>query len=128
MIYTGYYSNMRRVPTDSGLTFYSISRGNPNWFPYELRDIEILKPSWDMIDLAKKNNYEEFLTQYKQQLDRVAFRDVKEQLVDESILLCYEAPDKFCHRHIVRNWLNRQGIMCRELTFLPDGSSVMIPD
>lgn len=31
-------------------------------------------------------------------------------------LLCYETPEKFCHRHLVCNWLNDHGIECRELT------------
>jgi hypothetical protein len=127
MIYTGYYSNMKKAPPEHGLTFYSISRGNPSWFPYPLRDIEILKPSWELVDMAKHHNYEEYLKLYAAQLNKVSLRDVKSLLVDEAILLCYETPDKFCHRHIVRNWLNKQGILCSELTFMPNGDSVMVP-
>lgn len=29
-------------------------------------------------------------------------------------LVCYEKYDKFCHRHIVADWLNRNGIECKE--------------
>jgi hypothetical protein len=31
------------------------------------------------------------------------------------ILLCYEKPNEFCHRHLVANWLSENGYECREL-------------
>lgn len=32
------------------------------------------------------------------------------------ILLCYEKPRDFCHRHLVANWLIKNGIECVEWT------------
>ena len=29
-------------------------------------------------------------------------------------LLCYEKPEDFCHRHLVSDWLNKQGFKCEE--------------
>lgn len=29
-------------------------------------------------------------------------------------LVCYEAPDKFCHRHLVAEWLNSAGYNVNE--------------
>lgn len=29
-------------------------------------------------------------------------------------LICYEAPDKFCHRHLVAEWFENYGIDCGE--------------
>ena len=29
-------------------------------------------------------------------------------------LLCYEKPDDFCHRHLVADWLNKNGYKCEE--------------
>lgn len=29
-------------------------------------------------------------------------------------LICYEAPNKFCHRHLVAVWLSRRGIIVEE--------------
>ena len=29
-------------------------------------------------------------------------------------LVCYEAPDKFCHRHLVADWFNKAGYRCEE--------------
>lgn len=30
-------------------------------------------------------------------------------------LLCYETPEKFCHRHLICNWLKENNIDCMEL-------------
>lgn len=32
-------------------------------------------------------------------------------------LICYEANGKFCHRHLVADWLNEHGIVTREFIF-----------
>lgn len=29
-------------------------------------------------------------------------------------LICYEKPSDFCHRHLVADWLNKNGIPCEE--------------
>ena len=31
-----------------------------------------------------------------------------------TFILCYETPDKFCHRHIVAEWLTKYSIDCME--------------
>lgn len=121
MIYTGYYKNMERMLPNAGYHFVSISRGNPSWFPYPLEDLNALKPSWELVEMAKKHDYENYLTEYHKQLETVSIRDIMNELQDNTILLCYESPDKFCHRHIVRNWFNEKGILCREITFGPHG-------
>lgn len=33
---------------------------------------------------------------------------------DHIVLLCYEKPGDFCHRHFVAQWLNDNGIKCEE--------------
>lgn len=38
----------------------------------------------------------------------------KRQTSDKIILLCYEKPGDFCHRHLVSDWFNQNGIFCRE--------------
>lgn len=41
---------------------------------------------------------------YKQVLSKLDPHDVLKKIPDGSILLCYEKPDEFCHRHIVAFW------------------------
>ena len=117
MIYTGYYVNMNKAPVDGGYTFVAISRGIPSWFDKPLLQLVELMPSWELIDMAKKHDYEQYIRLYREKLAKVSLRDVLDSIPDNSILLCYEKPDKFCHRHIVRNWLNENGILCSELNF-----------
>ena len=31
-------------------------------------------------------------------------------------LVCYEKPSDFCHRHLVADWFNKNGIECKEFT------------
>ena len=31
-------------------------------------------------------------------------------------LVCYEKPSDFCHRHLVADWLNKNGYDCEELS------------
>lgn len=32
-------------------------------------------------------------------------------------LICYEKPTDFCHRHLVADWLNKNGFKCDEYLF-----------
>ena len=44
---------------------------------------------------------------------------VIEELGDNAVMLCYETPDKFCHRHLVARWLkmNIPHIQVEEVKF-----------
>jgi len=45
-------------------------------------------------------------------------KQVVEELQEGSVLLCYEGPGKFCHRHVVAEWLERgTDVKVTELTF-----------
>ena len=39
---------------------------------------------------------------------------VDSMLVPRIALVCYEKPSDFCHRHLVADWLNKNGISCKE--------------
>jgi len=32
-------------------------------------------------------------------------------------LICYEKPSDFCHRHLVAEWLNKNGFRCEEWNY-----------
>ncbi len=55
----------------------------------------------------------------KQVLNNLNTDKVLEELYELSnykdiVLLCYETPDKFCHRQLVADWLNKSGCPCEE--------------
>lgn len=64
---------------------------------------------------VEENNYFYVQEYYKQVLSKLDPKQVYNEL-DNSILLCYEEPDEFCHRHIVSAWFELLlGIIVPEL-------------
>jgi uncharacterized protein (DUF488 family) len=54
--------------------------------------------------------------EYQKILDSLDPRQVYEDLGENSILICWEAPDKFCHRRLVAEWLEKHlGVTVPEL-------------
>lgn len=54
--------------------------------------------------------------------------DIFCRLQESSILLCYEDPKEFCHRHLVAAWLELYyGIEVREVKVLEDGKLKVLP-
>ena len=45
-------------------------------------------------------------------LNPLLFND--RSLIPDIALICYEKPSDFCHRHLVADWLNRNGFECKE--------------
>lgn len=109
MIYTSYYA---RYKDDDGV---SISRGIPGWFKGER--CEELMPPWELVNAYKLSqiNDEQYEEIYREViLKELDAKEIYEEY-DGKVLLCYETPDKFCHRKIVAKWLNENGIKVKEL-------------
>lgn len=112
-IFTSYYAKMKKCMREYALVRVSVSM--PNWFPVNLSGIPELYPDWDLVDGIKNGSLTQ--GQYTQRyrahlatLNKKAIISRLEQISnacgkDTVILLCYEAPDKFCHRHLVAEWL-----------------------
>lgn len=139
MIYTSYFANVKGVlGKKPDIRFCSIAGKTPDWF-LELNEKLDLK-SFTFGDLAPKyvwwrewhekfkDDYEseDSVNWYKERyrktvLDVLNPRSVTKSLYELSdrydvCLLCYEKPEKFCHRHLVSEWLNDNGINCMEIT------------
>lgn len=109
MISTSSYKNWQ---SDKFLT-YSISGDRGKNIGYKGEVFNLLAPKlsfWKVwhenignISLEENNKYyiEEY---YKQVLKDLDPEEIYKQL-DNSVLLCYEENNKFCHRHIVAAWL-----------------------
>lgn len=79
-----------------------------------------LAPSWEMINGIKYGGWTE-ADYTKAYLDLIIKERgltperVVDELADGSILLCYEKPSDFCHRHIAAEWIESgTGIVVRE--------------
>lgn len=84
----------------------SIARSAPAFYKGPI--YSALAPSWNLL-----NNYKRGALDASQYEDIYRYETLaslnKEQVrkdLEGKRILCWEAPDKFCHRHIVIRWLN----------------------
>lgn len=113
-IYTSNYARHGNNPLAIG-----ISLTVPDW--YEGKRLKYLAPKSDMISKIKRTeenyNQRKYTRDY---LDILKARNVNAErlldlLPDGALLLCYESPADFCHRHILADWIERKtGIVVRE--------------
>ena len=110
MIYTGYYSKIKEY-TDAGLKLLSISRTKPG-FVKDCVDVHPLFPDEKILWDYKKGDIDEkeYTSKYLTQLDGIGIDKIIKtiQIFGENVvLLCWESPEKFCHRHILADYINR---------------------
>ena len=131
MIYTSYFANLRKLPEN--IISISICGKAPDW--YKGLQYKKLAPKYDFFMEWKKNHDNDYYIKcFKEQvLDKLNVDDVVKELdsllidvtttlnykVDSMLvpriaLVCYEKPSDFCHRHLVADWLNKNGISCKE--------------
>lgn len=116
-VYTGYFANTQEY-IKKGLTPISIAGKSPDFFQGD--EWKFFAPSWDIYSKYKSGELSEdgYVERYiPERLGKLNIENIKALLEFEEnpILLCYEK-EGFCHRHIVCDWLNANGILCREYT------------
>lgn len=84
-----------------------------------IRNCTSLAPAAALLEGYKKGTIDEFSY-------RVLYRDWLDSHIDAAgtietirklglkVFLCYETPEKFCHRHIFAEWLSANGLQCEE--------------
>lgn len=111
MIYTGYYSKLKMYK-DAGLKTISISRSEPKSITVDGKIIE-LAPSKELFEKSKAGciSNMEYTSMYLDQLDTLGIKNILlliHNYGDDLVLLCWEAPNKFCHRHILADYINKR--------------------
>ena len=114
-IYTSYYKKYDMLFCPRVLPV-RISTSQPTWFGYDSYCIKELYPGWDLVSAYKSGQIddEEYKRIYREKLSKLDRDSILKQLKEFSenngncdiALLCYEAPGKLCHRHLVAEWLN----------------------
>lgn len=85
---------------------------------YKGREYKKLAPKFWFFEKYKKDGDVEYYTEQYQRcvLDKLDPQTVYDELGKDAVILCWEAPDKFCHRHLVAKWLSESlGIEIKEL-------------
>lgn len=127
MIYTSYFAKMNRLPEN--VTPIAICAKTPVWYGRKLQ-YKKLAPKYDFFMEWKTTHDNEFYTRcFKEQvLNRLDPQQVYKELYElvgdyppcgryDICLLCYEKPSDFCHRHLVADWFNANGIPCEEYVY-----------
>lgn len=81
----------------------AICQGIPKF--YRGASYRELAPSWALV---KEHDLDVYTKLYMAQLNKLDPQKVIDDLLrinDDPILLCYERPESFCHRHLVADWL-----------------------
>lgn len=114
-MYTGYFAKLKEYK-QAGLIPISISGKAPDW--YDGLEYKKLAPKWDFFSEWKygshKGDNEYYISQFNVKvLEETSVENILADLanlsngeLDKVILLCYEKPTDFCHRHLVANWIN----------------------
>lgn len=117
MIYTSYFARLKYLPDN--VIPISICGKAPSW--YKGLQYKKLAPKYDFFMKWKDNHdNKQYIESFNEQvLSRLDVREVIKELFDmanskDICLICYEKPNDFCHRHLVSNWLNNNGVKCKE--------------
>lgn len=100
MIYTSYYANRNLYNAPLGLRLIGISLKIPVWFKGSA--FRNLAPTPEILNIKDSRIYtRRYRDVVLSRLDPVRVY----KILDNSVLLCWESPEKFCHRHLVAQWL-----------------------
>ncbi len=112
-IETGYFAKAKTY-AEMGYALISIARVAPWFLAKELNvySFDFLAPTDDI--LALKDQPDKYTREYRREIlgklkPTVVFHKLwliaHQEQKDKVVLLCYESPEKFCHRHLVADWL-----------------------
>lgn len=105
-IYTSYYGQLKNLEK-AGILPISISLFTPKW--YKGLWYDKLAPAKNMINLTVSTYipaFKKYILDHRSQEGVLKKLRVMSEGYDKIALICYETPDKFCHRQLVRDWLN----------------------
>jgi uncharacterized protein YeaO (DUF488 family) len=116
MIYTGYFAKTKSY-IDKGLVPISIALKTP----FDVFKLKEFAPTWDILKEYKNTKDEErYIERYNSEvLAKLNISTIINKIntiapKKDVILMCYEKPDSFCHRHLVAKWLRENGFDCKE--------------
>ena len=119
-IFTSYFAKIGKI--DDNFFPISISRYTPKWLRGKIQTYSRLAPSEDLLSRYKVDADElRYTKEFNEYLSTLNPHKIVDDLEGISggrdvVLLCYERSEKFCHRHLVSDWLVKNGYECYELS------------
>lgn len=109
-MHTSYFHKSWKEPTAVSIAL----KHPPHYTGREYR--ALAPPSFLVYDHSLE--WFEYVALYQEKvLDRLNPRKVFDELGEDAILLCWESPEKQCHRHLVAAWLEENlGVRVEELS------------
>ena len=128
IIFTSYLSNVAKLNKMRFKPIFIASRWPSNIQLFD--EYKVLAPSLKLIGsyIRKEITEEEYTPIYCEYLSTLTPSNVISDLYnfcrkkESPVLICYEKPGDFCHRHLVSDWLNENGFICTEY-----GSTIIHP-
>lgn len=110
MIYTGYYAKVKEYK-ESGLEPVAISGKVPDFFVG--LTYENFAPRYEMFQRWKNKLIDNsaYVEEYRAHLNTLDKGEIRfdflpyAENISDCVLLCYEKPEDFCHRHVLADWL-----------------------
>ena len=119
MIYTSYFGNVKNIlKNNPTIELISIARVTLTYF--KGIKFSFLAPSYQLLSRYKTGNitsleYEEiYFKETLSKINREKFIEEHKSKYSNSVLLCYERRDAFCHRHLVSKYLKEGGLDINE--------------
>ena len=118
-IYTSYFAMLKKIPED--MVPISIAISTPKWYQGEC--YKKIAPDYFMVENLKKyNDIDRYKKEYWSKIKHLTVQGIVNDLKEISngkdvVLLCYEKPTDFCHRHLIAKWFEKENITVKELEF-----------
>ncbi len=129
MLFTSHYYN-NKLPVGANIVSisYSVTEGAKSAISrFDWKQYTPLAPPWWLVDQYKKGNVsvDEYTSTFNHQLNQLSINKVIADIGKDAILVCYELPNQFCHRHLVAEWIKSYGHDIEEFDIKHQHNSIM---
>lgn len=123
-IYTSYFAKVKQLQESGFNNLVCVAGYAPKFF-YDTPNARFypdLAPRkewfWEWKNRHLPNDW--YIGKYNETvLSKLNPEKVVEDLGDNAVMLCYEKPGDFCHRHIIEDWLHKNtGIEVKEVSLI----------
>ena len=117
MYYTSYFGYIRKLDKQK-YRLASITASKPSFCGNDIEDWSFIGPSLELLKAYKNKEIDEFeYTKVYVKFLNDNWDKFKDFFVTNQnnniVLLCYEKPGDFCHRHLLSDFLNKKGIKAK---------------